>query len=199
MNDQLLPTAVMADGVQPTSSEDVRRYLHHMQNDLETSVSPAAVGSKKARKSGRESIAELVSSTLCPVPDEQRAYSLKMTLAAVKAAAENRGQDILVIDLTQQTAMFDFFVIVTGSSRRQLHAIASEIDRVLRKEMGERRFSESGYDESRWIVQDFGSIVIHLFDEETREYYDLESLWADGQVIDISEIVNAASAQMSRL
>ncbi len=121
-----------------------------------------------------------------------------MALAAVKTAAENRGQDILVIDLTQQTSMFDFFVIVTGSSRRQLHAVASEIDRVLRKEMGERRLSETGYDESRWIVQDFGSVVVHLFDEETRSYYDLESLWADGLQVDISEIVNSASAQMTR-
>ncbi len=140
----------------------------------------------------------MVSSTLTPISAEQRAYSLAMALAAVKAAAENRGQDILAIDLTQQTSMFDFFVIVTGSSRRQLHAIASEIDRVLRKDMGEARLGESGYDESRWIVQDFGSVVVHLFDEETRAYYDLESLWADGEVIDISQIVNSASAQMTR-
>jgi ribosome-associated protein len=65
--------------------------------------------------------------------------------------------------------------------------------------MGEERLGESGYDESRWIVQDFGSVVVHLFDEETRAFYDLESLWADGKVIDISEIVNSASAQMTRL
>lgn len=149
-----------------------------MQNDLDTGVSAPGPVSH--------------------VSEEQRNYSLRMTNAAVKAAAENRGQNIIAIDLTQQTSMFDFFVIVTGSSRRQLHAIASEIDRVLRKEMGERRFSESGYDESRWIVQDFGSVVIHLFDEETRAFYDLESLWGDGRIIDVSEIVADASAQMTR-
>ena len=224
MNANNSTTAVMADGYEPstkepsssepmlseaTSREAVRQDLHDMQNDLESSVQsagdspdpnqPGSTKPTKPRKGrARESIAEMVSSTLSPVPEEQRAYSLRMTLAAVKAAAENRGQDIMVIDLTQQTSMFDFFVIVTGSSRRQLHAVASEIDRVLRKEMGEQRYSESGYDESRWIVQDFGSVVIHLFDEETRAYYDLESLWADGKVIDISEIVNSASAQMTR-
>ncbi len=155
-----------------------RHDLHHMQNELETGAAE-----------------HLPVSHISP---EQREYSLKMTLAAVKAAAENRGQNIMAIDLTEQTSMFDFFVIVTGSSRRQLHAIASEIDRVLRKEMGETRLSESGYDESRWIVQDFGSVVIHLFDEETRAYYDLESLWADGKIIDVSEIVADASAQMTR-
>lgn len=193
----------MADDYTPSSSEAVRQDLHDMQNDLETSEKPAGdnpAPKAKSRKSrARESIAEMVSSTISPVSQEQRDYSLRMALAAVKAAAENRGQDILVIDLTQQTSMFDFFVIVTGSSRRQLHAVASEIDRVLRKEMGERRFSESGYDESRWIVQDFGSVVVHLFDEETRSYYDLESLWADGQQVDISEIVNSATAQMTRM
>ncbi len=151
---------------------------HDMQNELQSPPSPTLASH---------------------ISQEQRDYSLRMSLAAVKAAAENRGQNITVIDLTEQTSMFDFFIIVTGSSRRQLHAIAGEIDRVLRKEMGEQRLSEAGYDESRWIVQDFGSVVVHLFDEDTRTFYDLESLWADGKAIDVSEIVANASAQMTRL
>ncbi|MCA9134099.1 MAG: ribosome silencing factor [Planctomycetales bacterium] len=122
-----------------------------------------------------------------------------MALAAVKAAAENRGQDIILLDLTKQTALFDFFVIASGFSRRQLAAISTEIDRVLKSEFNERRMSVSGYEESRWIVLDYGSIVVHLFDEETRQFYDLESLWGDGQQVDISEIVAAASAQMAKL
>ncbi len=68
------------------------------------------------------------------VPPEQVERSLAMARAAVKAAAENRGQDILLLDITEQTALFDFFVIATGASRRQLVAISSEIDRVLREE-----------------------------------------------------------------
>ncbi|HBE69490.1 MAG TPA: ribosome silencing factor, partial [Planctomycetaceae bacterium] len=117
---------------------------------------------------------------------------------AVKAAAENRGQDIIVLDLTGQTALFDFFVIASGSSRRQLSAMGGEIDRVLKHDMGEQRASASGYEESRWIVLDYGTIVVHLFDEETRDFYDLESLWADGKQVDISAIVAAASAQMTK-
>ena len=62
----------------------------------------------------------------------------------------------------------------------------------------ERRMSIAGYAESRWIVMDFGSIVVHLFDEETREFYDLETLWADAKQVDISEIVAKASAQMAK-
>jgi ribosome-associated protein len=133
------------------------------------------------------------------VSPEQLEQSRKMALAAVKAAAENRGQDIILLDLTEQTALFDFFVIATGSSRRQLAAMSSEIDRVLKYDLHERKMSVAGYEESRWIVLDYGSIVVHLFDEETREFYDLESLWADGKEVDISAIVAEASAQMAKL
>ena len=133
------------------------------------------------------------------VSPEQVEQSLKMARAAVKAAAENRGQDIILIDLTEQTALFDFFVIATGSSRRQLAAMSTEIDRVLKYDFHELKLSVAGYEESRWIVLDYGSIVVHLFDEETREFYDLESLWADGKQVDISDIIETASAQMARL
>ena len=133
------------------------------------------------------------------VPPEQLAKSLEMARAAVKAAAENRGQDIILLDLTNQTSLFDFFLIASGSSRRQLSAMATEIDRVMKYDYGERKMSVAGYEESRWIVLDYGSIVVHLFDEETREFYDLESLWADGVPVDIAAIVDAASAQMARM
>jgi ribosome-associated protein len=79
------------------------------------------------------------------------------------------------------SALFDFFVLATGTSRRQLHAIADEIDDRLQKDLGDKRLGVEGFDESRWIVLDYGSVVVHLFDEEMREYYDLESLWADAK------------------
>ncbi len=132
------------------------------------------------------------------VPAEQVEYSLRLAQSVVKAAAENRGQDIMLLDVTGQTALFDFFVIASGSSRRQLSAMSSEIDVAMKNEFGERRMSIAGYEESRWIVMDFGSIVVHLFDEETREFYDLETLWADAKQVDISEIVAKASAQMAK-
>jgi len=131
------------------------------------------------------------------VPAAQIAYSLEMAKAAVKAAAENRGQDISVLDLTGVTSLFDFFVLVTGGSRRQLAAIAEEIERGL-KTLGEKKLSISGLEEGRWVVMDYGSIVIHLFDEETRSFYNLENLWADGKLVDVSELVQASSATMAR-
>ncbi len=134
-------------------------------------------------------------------PSSRRAQleqSLELARAAVRVAAENRGQEILLLDLTDQTSMFDFFLIVTGASRRQLAAISTEIDRMMKSVFNERKLSVSGYEESRWIILDYGNIVVHLFDEDTRRFYDLESLWGDGRVVDISEIVSAASTQMTR-
>ncbi|MEL7338020.1 MAG: ribosome silencing factor, partial [Planctomycetota bacterium] len=100
----------------------------------------------------------------------------------------NRADDVAVLDVTQQTAIFDYFVLATGTSRRQLHAISEEIDDVLQKELGDKRLGIEGYEESRWIVLDYGSVVIHLFDEDTRHYYDLESLWADATPISLQTL-----------
>jgi ribosome-associated protein len=114
--------------------------------------------------------------------------SLELALAAARTAAENRGQDIVVLDTSGQTALFDYFVIATGTSRRQLHAMSEEIDAVLEKELGDQRLSVSGYEESRWIVLDYGTVVIHLFDAETREYYALEDLWAEAPRVDLGNV-----------
>lgn len=78
------------------------------------------------------------------------------------------------------TPEFDYFVIATGNSRRQLHAISEEVDRTLEQELGDHRMGLEGYSDSRWILLDYGNVVIHLFDEETRDYYALEEFWGDG-------------------
>ena len=109
---------------------------------------------------------------------QQQSRSLERAIAAARVADLNRGRDITIIDLRELTPVFDYFVLITGSSRRQLHSISEEIDQVLRKDFNDRRLGIEGYAESRWILLDFGDVVIHLFDDETRAYYDLEQLWA---------------------
>jgi len=121
--------------------------------------------------------------------------SLELALAAARTAADNRGQQIQILDLREITPIFDYFVIVTGTSRRQLHAISEEIDHTLEDEMNDRRDGIEGYNDSRWILLDYGSVVIHLFDQETRSYYDLENLWADAPKVDLRGIVDPSQAQ----
>lgn len=102
-----------------------------------------------------------------------------LALAAARVAEETRGTDIRVLDLREITPVFDYFVIATGASRRQLHAMADEIEAVLKKEHHDRKRGAEGYEEGRWIVLDYGDVVVHLFDAEARQYWDLEHLWSD--------------------
>jgi ribosome-associated protein len=127
-----------------------------------------------------------------PSPSDSPA-SLKLALAAAVTAAENRGRDIVVLDLRRQTPIFDYFVIVTGTSRRQLHALSEEIDHKLEGELHDHRMGIEGYQESKWILLDYGSVVIHLFDETTRDYFDLEALWARAPRVDLTGILPKTS------
>ena len=115
--------------------------------------------------------------------------SLQLALAAAQSAAENGGRDIIVLDMREHTPMFDYFVIASGTSRRQLHAMSEEIDHKLEDELQDKRMNIDGYDASRWIVLDYSTVVIHLFDEETREFYSLEALWADAKKLDLTGII----------
>jgi ribosome-associated protein len=133
----------------------------------------------------------MIQTIVNPIPKTERA--LQLALAAADVAAENRGQDILVLDMRKQTALFDYFVIATGSSRRQIHAMSEEIDHKLEDDLHDKRMSVEGYDESKWIVLDYGSIVVHLFDEETRQFYSLENLWADSQKVSLEGVVPEAA------
>jgi ribosome-associated protein len=116
-----------------------------------------------------------------PNLETRRERSLQLALAAARTAADNRGQDVAVLDMRPLTSEFDYFVIATGNSRRQLHAIGDEIDHTLEDDLGDHRMGTEGYHESRWILLDYGSVVIHLFDEETRKFYAIEELWDTAQ------------------
>jgi ribosome-associated protein len=115
--------------------------------------------------------------------------SLQVALAAAATAHYNRGQDIVLLDLREMTAVFDYFLVVTGTSSRQLHAIAEEINRMLKEQFGERRMGLEGYAAGTWILQDYGDVVIHLFDEKARNYYALEQLWSGAKKVDV-ELAN---------
>lgn len=128
------------------------------------------------------------------------ASSLELAHAAALVAEENRGKNIVVLDMRKLTAAFDYFVIVTGASRRQLHAISDEIDDKFEKEMGDTRLGREGYDDSRWILLDYGDVVIHIFDEPTRDYFSLEELWAEAPRLDLSKVLHDPAAnEASRL
>lgn len=118
-----------------------------------------------------------------PVSTPHPAAAMERALLCARVAEENKARDIRVLDMRAITPMYDYFVLATGTGRRQLHAIVEEVDAALRAE-GDKRLSIEGYESSKWIVQDYGDIVVHVFDPASREYYDLDQLWADAPRLD---------------
>jgi ribosome-associated protein len=115
--------------------------------------------------------------------------SLEHACLAAKACDDLRGKDTIVLDLTGITPLFDYFVISTGNSRRQMHAMAVDVQRVL-KRRGSKRLGLEGFESSKWIVEDFGDVVVHLFTDEARGLYDLEHLWGDAPRVEWTELVD---------
>jgi ribosome-associated protein len=100
-----------------------------------------------------------------------------------RVAADNKARDVVVLDMRRITPLYDFLVLASGQSRRQLHTIAEEVDAAMRGE-GDERMGIEGYQAGSWIVQDYGDVVVHVFDADTRDYYGLQHLWADAKAID---------------
>lgn len=111
------------------------------------------------------------------VIEPQSDLALQRAMLAAQTAEDNRGTDIVVLDMRDLTSVFDFFIIASGTSRRQLHAMSEEIDHALEDRLGDHRMGIEGYEQSRWILLDYGDVVVHLFEPEMREYYALEQLW----------------------
>jgi ribosome-associated protein len=109
---------------------------------------------------------------------ERLAHALANVRACARIADDNRGKDILLLDLRKATSLVDFFLIVTTSSRRQSHAIADEIDQEM-KHRNEYKLGMEGSEEGRWVLIDYGDFVVHVFSAEARAFYALEEIWGD--------------------
>jgi ribosome-associated protein len=116
-------------------------------------------------------------------PTTQLPAALDRACLSARAAADNKARDVMVLDMRGITPLYDYFVLATGNSRRQIHTIAEEVDAALRA-AGDRRLAIEGYQASKWVVQDYGDVIVHVFDADTREYYALEELWADAPRVD---------------
>lgn len=107
-----------------------------------------------------------------------QAAARKLAILAARTAAEDKCEEILALDLRGMSPICDFFVIATGTSDRQMRAVADHIEAEAAR-TGERPYRVSGREDGTWIVIDFVDTVVHLFDTEHRRYYDLEMLWGD--------------------
>ena len=112
------------------------------------------------------------------------AHALELLKVAAAAADSKAGEDLVAIDVSNPLPLTDIFLIVTGRSERNVVAIAGEIeDKMI--EAGFKPLRREGRAEGRWILVDFGDLVVHVFHDEEREYYSLERLWKDCPVVPI--------------
>lgn len=132
--------------------------------------------------------ATTVRETPATIPDDARkaAWPVRaaeegraLAIACAQSLDQDKCEDVMILDVRGVCQICDFIVLATGTSDRQMRAAADHVDESARQ-LGEKVYHTSGYEEGTWIVVDFVDVVVHLFSGEMRGYYDLESLWGDG-------------------
>ena len=113
--------------------------------------------------------------------------------AAVKALSDKKGKDLRVLYTADQTTLAEYFIICSGTSNTQVRALSEAVEEALSK-AGEEPHHIEGHRGGQWTLLDYSAVVIHVFTEEGREFYDLERLWSDAEPVDISEYLTADDA-----
>lgn len=113
----------------------------------------------------------------------------EMAKLACKAIDDKLGKDIKIIDIHEVSVIADYFVIASGSNQNQVQAIVDNVEEQLGRAGFEAKQIE-GTKNSSWILMDYGDMIVHVFDEENRLFYDLERIWRDGKVLDMNEFMN---------
>ena len=103
---------------------------------------------------------------------------------AIACAEEKKAVNTVVLDLREIASFTEFFVITSGTNQRQVQAIADEIQEQLKKQLDSRPIRIEGYNTAEWILLDYGDFIAHVFDQKSREFYDLERLWRDARKVE---------------
>jgi ribosome-associated protein len=117
---------------------------------------------------------------------------------AAGAAADKKGEDVVVLDVGDIIAITDAFVLASATNTRQVRTVVEEVERALRAHDGSRAVAVEGLDDASWVLLDFGDVIVHVFLAETRAYYDLDRLWADAPVVDWRSIAATGAAVQAR-
>ena len=112
----------------------------------------------------------------------------EVALAVAKALDEKKGMDIKLLKIDHVSSLADYFLICTGTSNTHVRTLCDYAEYTM-ENLGEPMLGREGHRGNSWELLDFGSVVVHVFTEEAREFYSLERLWADAQQIDIRDIV----------
>ncbi|MCQ2418377.1 MAG: ribosome silencing factor [Clostridia bacterium] len=112
----------------------------------------------------------------------------KIAAVAVKALDDKLGEGIKVLDVGEISSLADYFVICTGTTNTHIKSLCDAVD-VKIGELGEPMIHREGHRSGTWVLMDFGCVVVHVFTDETRKFYDLERLWNDSKPIDLEALL----------
>ena len=113
--------------------------------------------------------------------------SKELARMACEALEDKKALDVKIIDIEQVSTLADYFIIASGTNRNQVQAMADNVEEMLGRAGYEPKQIE-GYQTANWILLDYADIIVHVFDEENRLFYDLERIWRDGSVIAREEL-----------
>lgn len=117
--------------------------------------------------------------------DKKRAeQTRKFAIEAARLAAATRGQNVVVLNVSDISPITDYYVIATGTSARQMRTVVDEIAEMAAEQFDTKPLSNSGYEGEQWILSDYVDVIIHVFSEEARTFYDLDNLWGDAKKVD---------------
>lgn len=119
---------------------------------------------------------------------------LEIATIAARALDDRKAKDLKVLKTAEKTILADYFVICNGSTSTHIKALVDEVDRKL-SEAGEPPIRREGLRSDIWVLMDFGSVIVHVFTDEARKFYDLERLWSDAEEIPISSLLNPDSRE----
>ncbi len=117
---------------------------------------------------------------------------LRRVAVAAAAASAKKGEDIIALDVGDIISITDAFVITSATNTRHVRTIVDEIEKAMKEHASTPPTSVEGLDDATWVLLDYGDIVVHVFLDETRAYYELERLWADAPGIDWEQLVPAS-------
>lgn len=112
----------------------------------------------------------------------------KLISTIVEGIQEKKGKKIVVVDMSRLDSPCQYFVIAEGDSSTHVMTIATTTKDFVREHAGEKPFSSDGYENCQWIAMDYGSVIVHIFQPEYREFYDIEHLWADADITEIPDL-----------
>ncbi|WP_167145743.1 ribosome silencing factor [Actinomyces sp. ZJ308] len=113
-------------------------------------------------------------------------YAISLTAAAARAAADKKAEHLAAIDVSERLGLTDVFLLASGSNDRHVHAIVDAVDAAMHR-AGAKRRTREGFADAHWVLVDYGDVVVHVLQDEDREFYSLERLWKDCPAIDLPE------------